>query len=172
MPSRIIITYSLALAMCAAILCGSACAADTGTDSSIIVDKFVQAFLVNRDDSYVVTTDNVKTIVQQRAVLLEALLTSGGIDNSAALINSGNAYRLPRTPTLGVFEHVITCIPSLALFFDSTSASTAAGTIRDGVGCAQNQKRHRPGIGYRVSGIEAGAGADAPGRVVQGVSLD
>ena len=69
MPSRIIITYSLALAMCAAILCGSACAADTGTDSSIIVDKFVQAFIVNRDDSYVVTTDNVKTIVQQRAVL-------------------------------------------------------------------------------------------------------
>ncbi|MBC7859995.1 MAG: transglutaminase domain-containing protein, partial [Burkholderiaceae bacterium] len=66
---------------------------------------------------------------KDHAVLLEALLAAAGIDSSGALINNGNAYRLPRTPTLGIFNHLITYIPSLDLYLDSTAESVAAGYL-------------------------------------------
>jgi transglutaminase-like putative cysteine protease len=66
---------------------------------------------------------------KDHASLLEALLASSGIDSTGALINSGNAYRLPSTPTLGVFNHVITYVPSLDLYLDSTAESIAAGYL-------------------------------------------
>jgi transglutaminase-like putative cysteine protease len=66
---------------------------------------------------------------KDHASLLGALLAEAGIDSSAALINSGNAYRLPRTPTLGVFNHVITYVPSLDLYLDPTAESIAAGYL-------------------------------------------
>ncbi len=66
---------------------------------------------------------------KDHVALLEALLTAAGIDSSAALINAGNAYRLPRIPTLGIFNHVITYIPSLDLYLDSTAESVAAGYL-------------------------------------------
>lgn len=76
------------------------------------------------------------TVLQNRygdckdhASLLEALLASAGIDSTGALINSGNAYRLPTIPTLGVFNHVITYVPSLDLYLDSTAESIAAGYL-------------------------------------------
>ncbi|NHZ83033.1 DUF3857 domain-containing protein [Massilia sp. CCM 8695] len=66
---------------------------------------------------------------KDHAILLEALLAAAGIDSSAALINSGNAYRLPDAPTLGIFNHVITYIPALDLYLDSTSDAVAAGYL-------------------------------------------
>ena len=66
---------------------------------------------------------------KDHASLLEALLAAVGIDSTGALINSGNAYRLPTTPTLGVFNHVITYVPSLDLYLDSTAESIAAGYL-------------------------------------------
>jgi len=63
------------------------------------------------------------------ASLLGALLATVGIDSSSALINNGNAYRLPRVPTLGVFNHVITFVPNLELYLDSTAATIAAGYL-------------------------------------------
>ena len=66
---------------------------------------------------------------KDHASLLEALLAAVGIDSSGALINSGNAYRLPRIPTLGVFNHVITYVPSLDLYLDSTADTIAAGYL-------------------------------------------
>ncbi|MBC7452746.1 MAG: DUF3857 and transglutaminase domain-containing protein [Massilia sp.] len=63
------------------------------------------------------------------ANLLGALLAALGIDSSSALINNANAYRLPRVPTLGVFNHVITFVPSLELYLDSTAATIAAGYL-------------------------------------------
>ena len=66
---------------------------------------------------------------KDHASLLEALLAAIGIDSSGALINSGNAYRLPRIPTLGVFNHVITYVPSLDLYLDSTAETIAAGYL-------------------------------------------
>ena len=69
---------------------------------------------------------------KDHAILLEALLAAAGIDSSAALVNSGNAYRLPATPTLGIFNHVITYIPALDLYLDSTAESVAAGYLPPG----------------------------------------
>jgi transglutaminase-like putative cysteine protease len=66
---------------------------------------------------------------KDHASLLEALLAAVGIDSTGALINSGNAYRLPSIPTLGVFNHVITYVPSLDLYLDSTAESIAAGYL-------------------------------------------
>lgn len=78
----------------------------------------------------------VETILANRygdckdhAVLLEALLRAVAIDSTAALVNSGNAYTLPKVPTLGVLDHVITYIPSLDLYLDSTAESIAGGYL-------------------------------------------
>jgi hypothetical protein len=61
--------------------------------------------------------------------LLTALLQAAGIDSSVALVNGENAYRLPRTPTLGILNHMIVYVPSLDLFLDTTSTSSAAGYL-------------------------------------------
>jgi len=66
---------------------------------------------------------------KDHAGLLEALLAAAGIDATGALVNSGNAYRLPETPTLGVFNHMITYVPSLDLYLDSTAESVGAGYL-------------------------------------------
>ena len=66
---------------------------------------------------------------KDHAVLLEALLTAAGIESTPALINRGNAYRLPTAPTLGIFDHVITFIPALGLYLDSTASEVAPGYL-------------------------------------------
>lgn len=87
-----------------------------------------------------VVPHDAPTVLAQRygdckdhAVLLEALLAAAGIDSSAALVNKGKAYRLPAVPTLGVFNHVITSVPSLGLYLDSTAESIAAGFLPSAV---------------------------------------
>jgi hypothetical protein len=60
------------------------------------------------------------------------MLAAVGIDSTDVLINNGNAYRLPLIPTLGIFNHVITYVPSLNLYLDSTAESTAAGYLPSG----------------------------------------
>jgi transglutaminase-like putative cysteine protease len=66
---------------------------------------------------------------KDHAILLEALLAAAGIESSAALVNAGNAYRLPDAPTLGIFNHVITYIPALELYLDASSDSVEAGYL-------------------------------------------
>lgn len=66
---------------------------------------------------------------KDHAVLLEALLEASGIASTPALINRGNAYRLPSAPTLGIFDHVITYIPELKLYLDPTAAEIAPGYL-------------------------------------------
>lgn len=66
---------------------------------------------------------------KDHTALLGALLTAAGIDNTPALINARNAYRLPKVPTLGVMNHVINYVPSLNLYLDSTAESIAAGYL-------------------------------------------
>ena len=66
---------------------------------------------------------------KDHATLLEALLSSVGISSSPVMINAGNAFQLPSVPTLGVFNHVITWIPSLQLFVDSSAAGIALGQL-------------------------------------------
>jgi transglutaminase-like putative cysteine protease len=69
---------------------------------------------------------------KDHATLLEALLRAVGIESSTALINSDRAYRLPDPPSFGVFDHVITYVPELNLFLDSTSRMTPMGLLPDG----------------------------------------
>ena len=69
---------------------------------------------------------------KDHVVLLEALLRAAGLASSGALVNAGNVYRLPRVPTLGIFNHIITYVPSLDLYLDSTAENIAAGYLPDG----------------------------------------
>ncbi len=73
--------------------------------------------------------DNRYGDCKDHVALLEALLRAAGIESSPALINLGNAYTLPKVPTLGVLNHVLTYIPSLDLYLDSTDPSIAAGYL-------------------------------------------
>ncbi|ROL77158.1 DUF3857 and transglutaminase domain-containing protein [Pseudomonas vranovensis] len=66
---------------------------------------------------------------KDHVALLEALLAAVNIDSTPALINLGNAYALPKVPTLGVINHVITYIPSLDLYLDSTAEAIASGYL-------------------------------------------
>lgn len=68
---------------------------------------------------------------KDHVVLLEALLAAVGIDSSTALINLGTAYRLPKLPISDPFNHVITYVPSLNLYLDSTAQFAPMGTLPD-----------------------------------------
>ena len=76
--------------------------------------------------------DNRYGDCKDHVVILEALLAAVGIDSSPALINSGTAFLLPTLPTPGIFDHVITYVPSLKVFIDTTSRFAPLGTLPNG----------------------------------------
>jgi hypothetical protein len=64
------------------------------------------------------------------AILLEALLKARKIPSSQALIDyAGALYRLPATTLANGFDHVITYVPSLDLWLDSTANNLPLGTV-------------------------------------------
>ncbi|MFL1542472.1 DUF3857 domain-containing transglutaminase family protein [Pseudomonas sp. O39] len=73
--------------------------------------------------------DNRYGDCKDHVALLEALLKAVAIESSPALINLGDAYVLPKVPTLGVLNHAITYIPTLDLYLDSTATPIAAGYL-------------------------------------------
>ncbi len=66
---------------------------------------------------------------KDHTTLLRAMLAAKGIRATSALIHSGNAFTLPEVPTIDIFNHVITYIPSLHLYADSTSRFTPFGKL-------------------------------------------
>ncbi len=70
---------------------------------------------------------------KDHAALMESMLRAVGIESSAALINSGEAYRLPALPVSTPLNHVILYVPSLQLFLDSTAEFAAPGVLPTGV---------------------------------------
>ncbi|KDN99235.2 MULTISPECIES: DUF3857 domain-containing transglutaminase family protein [Pseudomonas] len=66
---------------------------------------------------------------KDHVALLEALLAAVNIESTPALINLGSAYALPKVPTLGVINHVVTYVPSLDLYLDSTAEAIASGYL-------------------------------------------
>ena len=68
---------------------------------------------------------------KDHVTLLEAMLKAVGIFSSPALINASNAYKLPKLPSPIVFDHVITYVPSLKLFLDSTAQFAPLGVLPD-----------------------------------------
>jgi hypothetical protein len=49
---------------------------------------------------------------KDHATQLQAMLAAIGIDSTPALVNGGNAYRLPDAPVLAVLDHMILYVPS------------------------------------------------------------
>ena len=89
------------------------------------------------------------------SVALEALLRARGIDSSPALINSGNAYKLPMYPAVYPQNHVITYLPDFDLYLDSTSIFTPFGMLpysdldKPTVLTALKKMGHTPKISHR-----------------------
>ena len=70
---------------------------------------------------------------KDHAVIYEALLAARGIKSSPALINSGEAFTLPKYPVLAPQNHVITYIPEFDLYADATAQNVPFGYIPFGV---------------------------------------
>ena len=66
---------------------------------------------------------------KDHAALLEALLAAKGIQSSGALINSGESFKLPKYAVSAPQNHIITYVPSLDMYLDSTSKYTSFGTL-------------------------------------------
>ncbi len=66
---------------------------------------------------------------KDHAILFEALLASVGIDSSPVMVNASNAYRIPSVPTVGVLNHVMTWIPALQTFADTSASSIPFGDL-------------------------------------------
>ena len=66
---------------------------------------------------------------KDHSVILAALLKAKGIDSSSALINLGDAYKLPNLAVLSPQNHVINYIPSLDIYLDSTAQFLPYGTL-------------------------------------------
>jgi transglutaminase-like putative cysteine protease len=64
---------------------------------------------------------------KDHVVLLEALLAAKGIESTAVLINLGSEYEILDTPSPFYFNHVITYVPSIDLYLDSTSPMAPFG---------------------------------------------
>ena len=68
---------------------------------------------------------------KDHVALLEAMLKVIGVESTPALINASNAYRLQALASPSIFDHVITYIPKMNLFLDSTAQYAPMGTLPD-----------------------------------------
>jgi len=66
---------------------------------------------------------------KDHAVLFESLLKAEGVESSAALINSGKAYKLPKFAVSTPINHVINYLPKYDLYLDTTSEYTKFGRL-------------------------------------------
>jgi hypothetical protein len=64
-----------------------------------------------------------------QASLLQALLDRADIASTAALVNDGNTYTLPKVPTRSVLNHVIVYVPAFDLYLDPSATPTPAGRL-------------------------------------------
>ena len=66
---------------------------------------------------------------KDHVALYGALLDAVGVRNEPALISSGTIYTLPSVPGYGVINHVITWLPDLQLYADSTASNVEFGFL-------------------------------------------
>ncbi len=66
---------------------------------------------------------------KDHVALYGALLDAIGIRNEPALISSGTIYTLPAVPGYGVINHVITWLPDLQQYADSTASNVEFGFL-------------------------------------------
>ena len=79
-----------------------------------------------------VVLDNKMGDCKDHATLLQALLAARDIDSTQALVNAGSTYNLPKVPVASVVNHVISYIPGLDLYLDSTAATVPFGSLPGG----------------------------------------
>jgi hypothetical protein len=70
---------------------------------------------------------------KDHVTMLEALLAAKGIESSAAIVNLGSSYLLPKVPSRTPFNHAITYLPEFDLFVDSTDHLAPFGVLGDRV---------------------------------------
>lgn len=70
---------------------------------------------------------------KDHVAIVEALLKAVGVDSSPALINSGESYTLPQLPVSSPLNHVITYVPSIKVFLDSTAEFAPIGVMPFGI---------------------------------------
>ena len=88
--------------------------------------------LVPRDSAYIFSRRFGDC--KDHVVLLEAMLRAVGIESTAALVNMGEAFDLPTGPaTNSPINHVITYIPSMDLYLDSTAQLVPFGKLDEQV---------------------------------------
>lgn len=75
--------------------------------------------VVPRDLEFVL--DNKMGDCKDHATLYQALLSAKGIQSTQALINSGTSFKLGHIPLVSSVNHVISYIPSLKTFADTTA---------------------------------------------------
>ncbi|REG60614.1 transglutaminase superfamily protein [Paraburkholderia sp. BL6669N2] len=66
---------------------------------------------------------------KDHVALYGALLDAAGVRNEPALISSGTIYTLPSVPGYGVINHVITWLPDLQQYVDSTASNVEFGFL-------------------------------------------
>lgn len=66
---------------------------------------------------------------KDHTALFQALLAAVGIESTPVMINAGSIYKLPEVPSTTVLNHIMTYIPSLDLYVDSTSEYTPFGRV-------------------------------------------
>lgn len=66
---------------------------------------------------------------KDHVALLETLLKAKGIASEGVLINAGSDYELTDVPTFIGLDHIITYVPALNLYLDSTAIVAPFGTL-------------------------------------------
>jgi transglutaminase-like putative cysteine protease len=66
---------------------------------------------------------------KDHTILYASLLKAKGIESELALINLGNAYSLPKVPTLAPLNHIINWLPEFGLYADTTAGVANFGTL-------------------------------------------
>jgi uncharacterized protein DUF3857/transglutaminase superfamily protein len=66
---------------------------------------------------------------KDHVILLEALLAAEGIESTPVLINAEKRYSLSSSPSPSAFNHLITYVPKLHLYLDSTARYAPYGVL-------------------------------------------
>lgn len=66
---------------------------------------------------------------KDHALLLEVMLKEAGIESTAVLIHTEKNFVLPKVPLISAFNHVITYVPSLDAYMDSTANFAPMGVL-------------------------------------------
>lgn len=80
-----------------------------------------------------VVLDNKMGDCKDHATLLQALLKAKNIDSTQALVNAGQTYSLPEIPVASMVNHVITYVPAMDLYLDSTAGVVPFGSLPESV---------------------------------------